>query len=186
MANFNLDGKQIQQLTNGSPGVWTTNCGTLWQDAAATVAYAGASVTSVYFKANNTSRTDGTVSVNAAVVHTINIIGVYPIRPQWQSAWRPDKRGVITNVKRDGSRNGRVLGNGQLVRDYNLLHERRLNEEYDEWEAFYGWHFPHLVFKYSDPHLVVVALYQFEGASAKISEEGLNEWTCQIIHVGAV
>jgi hypothetical protein len=184
MAVFNFDGKTVNNVTNGAPVVWSTDCGDLFLDAGATTPYAGTSVTSIYLLTDNQTKT-GTLNAGATV-HTINITGVYPIRPQWQSAWRPDKRGVITNVKRDGSRNGRVLGDGQLVRDYNLLHERRLNEEYDEWEAFFGWHYPHLIFKYNDLHLEDVALYQFVEASSKISEEGLNEWTCQIVQVGAV
>jgi hypothetical protein len=183
--SITCDGKAITQVTNGSAGAWTTNCGTLWLDAGATVPYVGTSVTSVYFKAQNKTST-GTVSRGADQT-TVTIIGVFPLKPYYRIKWTPSKRGVITNVKRDGSRNGRILGDGQLVRDKVLVFRVVPQALYLEWEEFFAWHYPHLQFKYVDVQLNDVALYQFpESPEIEGDARCANQWQCALVWVGNV
>src|SRR5690349_20079499 len=123
MATFNQDGKSIVPYTNDTSVVWSTDCGTLYTDAAGTTAYTGTSRTSVYLKADNQTK-NGTLNAGATT-HTIQITGVIPFSPNYEYTWKPTKRGVIYQTKRDGSINGRILGGGSLVRDYRLLFRNR-------------------------------------------------------------
>lgn len=185
MAVFNVDGKSITQVTNGSPVIWSTNSGDLFLNAGATIPYAGTSVTAVWLQAHNQTKT-GTVNAGATV-HTVNIIGVFPLVPQYQFSWKLEKRGVITNVKRNGSRNGRILGDGQTIKDKNLVFRRRRNSYYAEFEAFYDWHYPHKTFKYIDLHLNETALYQIvEATESQADSFNANSWECKLAWVGSV
>lgn len=185
MATFNVDGKSITEITDASPVVWDTDCGDLFLDAGATTPYVGTSVTSVYLRADNQTKS-GTVEAGATV-HTINITGVFPIKPYFQVRWRPDKRGVITNVKRDGSRNGRILGDGELIRDKVLVFREVDKDLYDEWEAFFSWHYPHLSFKYVDLVLGDSGLYEFVAPSdVEGDSQCARSWESQLAYVGPV
>src|SRR5262249_38263264 len=95
-------GKEITHLTADAPGVWSTSCGTLWQDSQATVAYTGASASDVYFKAQNKT-SGGTISCAGHSNINVSITGDFPGVPSYPFEWTPDKRGVILNIKRDGS-----------------------------------------------------------------------------------
>jgi hypothetical protein len=104
-------------------------------------------INGVWFRAENRTRT-GTVSAGATV-HTVSITGVLPLNPNYGFEIEPDKRGIITNVKRDGSVNRRILGTGLLARNYKLVFRSRRQADYVELETFWNDHYPHLTFKYN-------------------------------------
>src|SRR5262249_47132014 len=143
--------KSVTHITNGESVVWTCDCGDLFTDLSATTPYTGTSITAVYLKADNQTKS-GTVNAGDTV-HTINITGVFPFQPNYDFNWKLDKRGVISNTKRSGKRNGRILGDGELVKDKHLVFRRRRISEYNEFQDFFEWHYPHKTFKYGDLHL---------------------------------
>lgn len=159
-STLNVNGKSITQITASAAGVWSTNCGTLWTNAGATVAYAGSSVSSLYFKAQNKTST-GTVSCTGQGSTAVTITGVIPFQPNFGLKWSTDKRGIITNIKRDGTRNGRILGSGNTVRDFTFQFRNRQIAEYTEMEQFVSDHYPHLKFIYLDLLLNTSNQYQF-------------------------
>lgn len=185
MAIFNVDGKSVTQITDGSPVLWGTNCGDLFLNAGATIPYNNTTVTAVWLRAHNQTKS-GTLNAGATV-HTINITGVFPIKCYAQIRWRPDKRGVILNVKRDGSLNGRILGDGQLVKDRKLTFRNVPDPQYLEWEAFFDWHYPHLAFKFFGLQAGDVARYQFlEPSEVTRDSRGANSWESFLVWVGDV
>lgn len=159
-STLNVNGKTVTLMTASVAGVWSTNCGTLWTNAAATIAYSGTSVASVYHKAQNKTST-GTISCTGQGSTSVTITGVLPFNPNFGVKWQVDKRGIITNVKRDGSRTGRILGSGSTVRDMTLTFNNRTLSEYTEMEQFISDHYPHLRWIYADLLLNINNQYQF-------------------------
>lgn len=157
-----LSGNSIQLFVTESPGVWATSFGggTLYSDASATISYAGASVTGVYFKAPNTPGS-GTITVNSQVGN-ITVITGFPLKPNYGLEIDADKRGVVQNIKRNGGVNARILGSGATVRNYKLVFNNRPRAEYLTLQAFWDGHHPHLTFTYNDEWLGVSGTYRFD------------------------
>lgn len=172
-SSLTVIGKAITQLTADAPGVWSTNCGALFTDFAGTVPYDGeSSVASVFFRAQNITST-GTVSVTGHADVPVSILGEYPGQPSYPYEWEPDKRGVITNVKRNGSINGRVLGDGALRRDYRLVCQNNRLAVYDEVEQFWADHYPERKFRYSNPQRNLSGTFQFN-SRIKVTSQSLQ------------
>lgn len=82
-----MDGKQIKQFVADQNCTWAAAGGSLYTNAAGTTAYAGASVSSVYFKADNESRVATLTATNGAAQATtanITVTGVCPAHPSWE------------------------------------------------------------------------------------------------------
>ncbi len=157
-----LSGNSIQLFTTDAPGVWTTSFSgpRLFSDAQATIAYGGAPVSGVYFKAPNTPGS-GTIAVSSQVGN-ITIITGFPVAPNYGYDMTPDKLGVVQNVKRDGSANARILGTGTTVRKYKLVFNNRPKSEYLTMQAFWDGHHPHLTFTYNDLWLNLSGTFRFD------------------------
>lgn len=147
--NLITEGHQITAYTSSASGSWSTNAGTLWLDPVAVTPYAGQAVTTVYLKATNKTM-GGTIS-RGVDTGSVSITGRYPGVPSYPHELHPDIRGLVSNVKRDGSINGRMLGDGLMKMEYKLVMQKNTIPEYKEVLEFWRHHYRGMSqFKYSD------------------------------------
>jgi hypothetical protein len=78
----------------------------------------------------------------------------FPAVPHFPHEWKATKRGIVINIKRDGSRSGVIHGSGLLVRDFKLSGRRRTKAEIAEIEEFFRVHYPFKEFYYEDKWIV--------------------------------
>lgn len=166
--SLNLLGKDVVKFTSGGAVSWSTNCGALFTDAGCTLSYTSGTRTTIYFKAQN--RTSSGTVVGGATTSVINITGKFPSVPHYPSKFQLEKRGIVSNTKRDGSISGRILGSGDLIRDYSLTFRNRIVTEYQEVETFVSYHYPFLKFVYQDLLIGVSGVYQFAGPVKPLGE----------------
>jgi hypothetical protein len=170
-----VDGKSVTMLFRSVSDVWSVNggIGSLYLNIGATTPYAGENVTTVYFKANNKTAS-GSVSCGGDFCN-ITVYGVFPRVPNYPWDMSPTKRGVVVNKKRDGSINGRILGDGVLRRDYRLSCLNNWVSQYTEVETFWNDHMPNLKFRYYDYLLNIGAglFFQFD-SEIKVTAQSLN------------
>jgi hypothetical protein len=156
-----LDGDESIQLTNDAAAVWSTNCGALFTDAALTTPYDGVtSVASVYFEPFNRT-VQGTVTAGANTA-SITIIGILPPFPHYPMEWKGTKRGLVVSIARSGRSRGRVLGDGEQMRDYKLIFNNRKQTETIDFEDFHNFHFPGRPFKYRNLWHGIDGMFEFD------------------------
>jgi hypothetical protein len=157
-----VDGKDVTHFT-GTSGVWSTDCGDLFTDSGCTTPYAGGAATGVYHRAQNKTSAGTIENTNEGVPVAITITGVYPLDPSYPYEFQPDKRGVISNIKRNGDINGRTLGDGTMKRDVKFSHLNRKRTAFQEFLVFWDYHFPHKKWKFLNKYEDLVHIMQFTG-----------------------
>jgi hypothetical protein len=182
-SSVTLDGKEIQEFTISVSGLWSSTVGSLFNDAACTIPYASTSRTTVWLLAQNKTSV-GTVTGGSDIA-TVTIVGVLPLTPNWSFQVTPDKRGVILNIKRNGSTNGRILGTGDLVRDYKLGYRNRIQDDWIEYETFFKDHYPFSAFKYIDAWRDITGIFRFDSKpTAQVDSFNKADWETAISEIG--
>lgn len=170
------NGHVVTQITSTDSLPWTTSIvintiaeggGGLFTNAGATTPYTpGTNALSVYLKMPNVSRAftvNQTGGGSVAITGTGILHGGGNPTPSYAFGLAPQFRETMLQTKRDGSVNGRVLGDMVVRRDYDLNYLNVLVSEYLIWEAFWNNHAPgrNRKFSYTDSALNLSGNYQF-------------------------
>lgn len=171
-----IDGGELIQLTSESPGVWTTNIGSLWNNADMSSPYIGTSTNSIYLLPFN--RTQSGVAVVTSGPDSgstaIDVIGTFPASPHYPLEWEGDKIGVVASRSRSGRVRGRIVSDSEYVRNYKLMFMNRTPAQIAELEEFYDNHYPDKIFKYENKWNGITGYFQYESKSKGKAESRMK------------
>jgi hypothetical protein len=176
-ASVQLDGDETIELTNDASAVWAADCGGLFTDSGCTVAYDGTSSrTNIFFAPfNRTVSGNVTAGANSA---DITILGVLPEFPHYPMEWKATKRGLVISIARSGKSRGRVLGDGEQMRDYKLVFNNKRTQEVLDFEEFHNYHYPGRPFIYRNLWHNIDGMFEFDSdVDGKASSRNKGELT---------
>jgi hypothetical protein len=143
-----LGGNEVQLFSAPSAVVWSTNVGTLFTDAAATIPYDGVSArATIYLKANNKTAT-GSVTGGADTA-TVAVTGVFPLTPDWGYKVLTFVPGVVSTAEDRVTTKVRYKGGDFYGVQFTMT--RRTAAAWSAFEAFRAHHRLHLPWYFTDP-----------------------------------